>query len=139
MVALTIDTLGGGLPVDGQKTRSEYFIKGTEPNGPAAMYQKVKMSKHDQGKSGSPWEVEHNDYDTADYIVFHEDDPVSTDGKNLWQDGINEWLKDQYKGDENKKYHPPTETSGYSQEGGSNNNDNQTPTPSPTPTVTPTP
>src|SRR5260221_1763080 len=97
------------------------------------------MSKHDHGKLASQWEVDHNDYDTADYIVFHEDDPVSTDGKNRWQDGINNWLKDNFKNDD--KYHPPTDTSTYSDSGNNNNSDsNQTPTPTPTATpVPPTP
>lgn len=138
VIALTVDAFGGGSPVEGQSTRSEYFIKGTEPAGPAPIYQKVKMSKHDQGKLASDWEVEHNDYDTKEYVVFKENDPVSTDGKNRWQEGIDEWLKG-FKTDD-QKYHPPTDKSGYSGSD-SNNSPTATPTPSPTPSpsLTPTP
>ncbi len=136
VIALEIDALGGGLPVGGQPTRSEYFIKGTEPIGSGNIYQKVKMSRHDSGKLASPWEIENKEYDTKDYIVFHEDDPVSTDGKNRWQEGISAWLSGQYAGDE--KYHPPTETSGYTGESKKEEN-NPTPTPTPSPTPTPTP
>ena len=49
VIALQIDSLGGGLPVSGQSARSEYF-KGTEPTGPGSIYQKVKLSKHQSGK-----------------------------------------------------------------------------------------
>jgi len=124
VIAATIDALGGGLPVDGQPTRSEYFIKGTEPTNKAAIYQKLKLSKHQGGKLANQEEIDNNDYDTKDYIVFREDDPVSQDGKNRWQEGINSWLEGQYQGDD--KYHPPKETSDYVK-----------PTETPTPTITP--
>lgn len=132
VIALTIDALGGGLPVEGQPTRSEYFIKGTESTARASIYKTVKLSKHQNGKLANQEELERNDYDLKDYIVFGESDPVSWDGKNRWQEGINEWLKNNYQGDD--KYHPPTETSDHKYE-------QPTPTPTPTPTsvVTPTP
>ena len=134
VIAFTIDALGGGLPVDGQPTRSEYFIKGTEPTNKASIYQKLKLSKHQGGKLANPEEIDNNDYDTKDYIVFREDDLVSQDGKNRWQEGINAWFEGQYPGDE--KYHPPKETSDYVKP-------TATPTPTPTPeeviTLTPIP
>lgn len=140
VIAMQIDALGGGLPQDGQPTRSEYFVKGTEPTGPGPIYQKVKMSRHDQGKLASQWEIDNREYDTRDYIVFAEEDPVSTDGKNRWQEAINAWLSGQFAGQD--KYHPPAETSSYT--GSSNSNDNSsgssdTPTISPTPSISPTP
>jgi len=128
VVALTIDALGGGLPVDGQPTRSEYFIKGTEPNSRHPIYRSVKLSKHQSGKLANQEEIDRNDYDTKDYIVFSESDPVSWDGKNRWQEGIHGWVKAQYPSDE--KYNPPTETSDYKYE-------EPTPTPTPIPVVTP--
>lgn len=140
VVALTIDAYGGGLPVDGKPTRSEYFIKGTEPTGKAAIYQKVKLSKHQGGKLANSQEVAAGDYDTKDYIVLSENDPISTDGKNRWQDGINEWIKKTYAAD-HPEYYPPTETSDY-HEDSNKPADTSTPTPtgaSPTDSPTPTP
>ncbi|OGH37416.1 MAG: hypothetical protein A3B44_02095 [Candidatus Levybacteria bacterium RIFCSPLOWO2_01_FULL_38_21] len=139
VAALQIDALGGGLPVGGQPTRSEYFIKGTEPTGPNLIYQKVKLSKHQGGKLANQLEIDAGDYDTKEYIVFYEDDPVSTDGKNRWQEGINAWLATQYPGDE--RYHPPTETSDYQDSSKSDSSDQTTPTsvPSLSPSLTPTP
>ncbi len=136
VIALEIDSLGGGLPVGGQSTRSEYFLKGTEPTGPGSIYQKVKLSKKDNKKLASQSEIDAREYDTKDYIVFAEVDPMSTDGKNRWQEGINAWLAGQYPGDE--KYHPPTETSEHQVSGG-NNNPTPTSEPSATMTLMPTP
>jgi 1A family penicillin-binding protein len=133
VIAVTIDALGGGLPVDGQPTRSEYFIKGTEPQGPSPIYKQIKVSKADGNKLASQSEIDHNEYDIKKFIVFREDDPASTDGKNRWQEGIDQWINDNHKDD--SLYHPPTETSTRIV------SDAPTPTQSPTPTVTsmPTP
>lgn len=133
VLAMEVDALGGGLVVGGQPTRSEYYIKGTEPTSPGSIYQKLKLSRHDSGKLASSWEVENKEYDTKDYIVFQEDDPISDDGKNRWQEGINAWLSGQYQGDE--KYHPPTETSNYT--GSSNSNESSNNDPTSTPTLAP--
>ncbi len=127
VVAVTIDSLGGGLPVDGQSTRAEYFIKGTEPQGLAAIYKDIKVSKADNGKQASDSEVAKGEYDIKKYIVFSEEDPFSADGKNRWQDGINEWLDANHKDD--PLYHPPTQKSDRVV--------SDTPTPTQTPTPTP--
>lgn len=115
VLALPIDGFGGGLPIDGQPQRVEYFVKGTEPASRSPIY------KNKDGK---------------DYFVFHEDDPVSTDNKNRWQEGIDAWINQFHSGEE--KWNPPTELKNW-QQGAS---DTPTPTPSPNPdaeTPTPTP
>jgi membrane carboxypeptidase/penicillin-binding protein PbpC len=137
VIAMQIDALGGGLPKSGQPTRSEYFIKGTEPTGQSPMYQTLKLSKHQDGKLANSSEIAAGDYNSKDFVVFKENDPISTDGKNRWQDGINAWIKQTYAAD-HPEYYPPTDTSDY-QENSGNNNPTQTPTPTPTETPTPTP
>ena len=107
VIQMDIDGYGGGLPVDGEPKRKEYFIKGTEPTGPSAIYQKLKISHHDSTKLANAVEVATGDYDEKQYIVFKEDDPVSNDGKNRWQDGINAWIDSQ---PDNAKFKPPTDT-----------------------------
>ena len=104
MIALQIDPLTGGLPRDGQPTRSEFFIKGTEPTTISPIY---------QSKDGK------------DYWVLTEKDPVSTDGQNRWQAGIDAWIAQYHKDEE--RYNPPGELKNKNQEG------------SPTDTPTPTP
>ena len=71
VVALQVDSLFGGLPFNNQPTRSEYFIKGTEPTAVSPYYKKK---------------------DEKVYYVLREDDPVSTDGQNRWQQGIDKWI-----------------------------------------------
>lgn len=102
-----IDAYGGGTPVDGQARRKEFFIKGTEPTGPSAIYQSLKVSKKDNGKLANSVEVASGNYDTKQFIVFKEQDPVSGDGKNRWQEGIDVWINSQ---PDNGKYKFPTET-----------------------------
>ena len=129
VVAMEIDSFSGGLPRDGQATRSEYFLKGTEPTTNAVIYKKVKMSRHQGGKLANEEEIKRGDYDLREYVVFEESDPVSRDGKNRWQDAINNWLNQAHPGDD--LYRPPTEISDHKYE-------EPTPTPENSPTPTPT-
>jgi 1A family penicillin-binding protein len=118
VVALQIDALGGGLPHGGQATRSEYFIKGTEPTSEAPIY---------KSKDGE------------NYLVFKEDDPVSSDGVNRWQKGIDEWIDTAHK--DEKQYHPPDELKSQEKKDESPTSPpeaTQAPTQVPAPTVVPT-
>lgn len=104
--AVTIDAYLGGLPKDGYPTRTEYFIEGTEPKEIASYYKKLKISRSN-GKLANDIEIRSGNYDEKDFIVLSENDPISSDGKNRWQDGINEWASQQ----SDTKYKPPTDTS----------------------------
>lgn len=108
VVALTIDAFGGGLPKDGYPTRAEYFIKGTEPTAVSPIYQKLKISKANQ-RLANDLEIAMGEYEEKEFVVFKNDDPISSDGVNRWQQAIDEWLKTAYSGEE--KFHPPSETS----------------------------
>ncbi|MBI2420657.1 MAG: hypothetical protein HYV38_01075 [Candidatus Levybacteria bacterium] len=122
VIAVQIDAFAGGLPVGGQSTRSEYFIKGTEPRSMSSIY------KEKDGKR---------------YIAVRESDPVSKDGTNRWQQGIDAWIEANHKNDE--LWHPPGSVfEEPKKEEEKKDENNPTPTPSPTPTpilpiLTPTP
>ncbi|HVA97110.1 MAG TPA: transglycosylase domain-containing protein [Candidatus Acidoferrales bacterium] len=90
IMALQIDALFGGLPVPGQPTRSEYFIKGTEPTKVSPNY------KIDGGKL---------------YYDVHETDPVSKDGVDRWQLGIDEWIHTNHSAAD-WQWYPPGNTIG---------------------------
>lgn len=105
VIEMDVDSFAGGMSVDGN-TRKEFFIKGTEPTGPSSIYQNLKISNHDEKKLASAVEILRGEYTVKQYVIFTEQDPVSGDGKNRWQDGINAWLAAQ--GD--AKFRPPTET-----------------------------
>jgi len=104
--ALIIDSYLGGLPKDGNPTRSEYYIEGSEPKDISPWYKKIKISKSN-GKLANEVEIKNGNYEEKDFIVISESDPVSTDGKNRWQEAINSWAGQQ--GD--NKFKPPTEVS----------------------------
>lgn len=109
VVATEIDSVWGGLPKDGQPKRTEYFVKGTEPTDVSSFYKTVKVSKTN-GKLANDDEIKSNNYDEKEFIVIQESDPVSTDGKNRWQEAIDEWVRDQIsKG--STQYIVPTEKS----------------------------
>ncbi len=110
VIALTVDSFLGGLPKEGQPTRSEYFKKGTEPKDVSSAYKKLKISKS-TGKLANDIEIRSGNYEEKDFIVITENDPVSTDGKNRWQEAIDAWRNTQ---DDKFKY--PGETSDASQE-----------------------
>jgi len=110
IVAEQIDAFAGGLPYPGQPIRSEYFINGTQPTTQSPIYQ----SKNGQN-----------------YLVFREDDPVSTDGVNRWQQGIDAWIQQNHPND--PMYHPPDDVIRQA------TGDHSTDTPSPTQPTTPTP
>lgn len=92
--ALQVDAFLGGLPKDGYPIRSEYFVKGTEPKSMSPFYKKLKFSKS-TGKLANDIEIKTGDYEERDFIVITESDPVSTDGKNRWQEAIEAWAYSQ--------------------------------------------
>ncbi|MFS8158751.1 MAG: penicillin-binding protein [Candidatus Roizmanbacteria bacterium] len=110
--ALQIDSYLGGLPKDGQPTRSEYFVKGTEPTDKSPFYKKVKLSRSDNNRLANDIEVGKGEYDEKEYIVITEKDPVSTDGKNRWQEAIAAWIESY--GD--ARFKVPKETSSGNQD-----------------------
>ncbi len=120
VIAMQIDSLFGGLPYKGQPTRSEYFVKGTEPTAVSPVYQEK------DGKT---------------YYVIHEDDPISTDGKNRWQEGIDAWIKENHSAAD-QEWYPPEDV--VKRVSGATALSSPTPTASPggdtpTPTDSPTP
>lgn len=112
IVEVTVDAFGGGLPREGRLTRREYYIKGTEPAEIASIYKKIKVSKDDEKKLANAVEIATGNYKEKDFIIFTESDPTSGDGKNRWQEAIDEWVGKQ----SDSLYHPPKETSTSSED-----------------------
>ncbi|MBI2611347.1 penicillin-binding protein [Candidatus Gottesmanbacteria bacterium] len=101
-----IDAFAGGLPRDGMPKRMEYFIKGTEPTSVSPVYKKLKLAKGDNKKLASVVDVATGNYDEKEFYVFEEKDPVSTDGKNRFWEGIMAWAN----GQSDERYKIPGET-----------------------------
>jgi 1A family penicillin-binding protein len=111
IVTAEVDVVSGYRAHDGFPSRIEYFIKGTEPKENDPIHTKLKLCRG-QEKLATPAQIARGDYEEKEYFVFKEDDPVSTDGVNRWQEGINQWLA----GQTDPRYHPPTEYCGSEEE-----------------------
>ncbi|MFH1601361.1 MAG: penicillin-binding transpeptidase domain-containing protein [Candidatus Shapirobacteria bacterium] len=107
VVTAQVDKISGYRAHDGFAEKTEYFIKGTEPVGADPVHALLKLCRN-QDKLATPAQAASGDYDQKEYFIFKEDDLVSTDGKNRWQEGIDVWVASLSDG----RYHPPTEYCG---------------------------
>jgi len=107
VVTAEVDQVSGFRAHDGYPSRVEYFIKGTEPAGDDSVHTRLKLCRG-QEKLATLAQIARGEYEEKEYFVFKEEDPVSTDGVNRWQQGIDEWLSSQT----DPRYHPPSDYCG---------------------------
>ena len=104
IVTEQVDSISGYAAHDGFPSRSESFIKGTEPTGPDPVHVMLKVCRSD-GNLANPSDVASGNYDSKEYFIFKEEDPTApAGGPNKWQEGILNWLNTQA----DPRYHPPT-------------------------------
>lgn len=94
IVNVEVDKLSGYRAHDGFASRQEYFIQGTEPNLDDPIHLRLKVCRGIFGLA-TPQDVSSGNYDEKDYIKLKEEDVVSTDDKNRWQEGIDWWISTQ--------------------------------------------
>jgi membrane peptidoglycan carboxypeptidase len=92
----TVDALTGGLPHGDSKTRSEWFVKGTEPTAVSDWYTRLEICK-DDGRLSSSSCRDAGKSETETYIKI-------TAGLPQWQPYVDAWIKENYDDD---KYFPP--------------------------------
>jgi 1A family penicillin-binding protein len=110
VVTAQVDSVSGYAAHDGFASRSEVFIKGTEPTGADPIHVMLKVCKSD-GNLANPSDISAGNYDNKEYFVFKEEDPTAgSGGTNRWQEGILNWLNTQGDG----RYKPPTSYCGTS-------------------------
>ena len=107
VVTAEVDLVSGYRTHHGFPSRTEYFLQGTEPTGEDPVHAMLKLCRG-QEKLATPAQVARGEYEEKEYFVFKEEDPISTDGTNRWQQGIDQWLSSQ----SDSRYHPPTEYCG---------------------------
>lgn len=100
----TIDAISGYPAHDNFPTRQEYFIDGTLPALPDPVHTMLKLCQG-QNALASEADIARGAFDQKEFIVMKENDPVSTDGKNRWQEGIDGWIA----GQSDQRYHVPTQ------------------------------
>lgn len=87
-----VDALSGYPKHDDFPTKFDYAIKGTLPGLPDPIHQLVKVCKGESDKFATEAKIAAGDYDKKEFIFTAENDPVSEDGQNRWQVGINAWI-----------------------------------------------
>ncbi|OGM23321.1 hypothetical protein A2961_04415 [Candidatus Woesebacteria bacterium RIFCSPLOWO2_01_FULL_39_21] len=107
IVTVSVDILSGYRAHDGFPSRTEIFIKGTEPVDDQ-VHVKLKVCKAD-GKLATPSDIARGDFEEKEFYIFKEEDPTAAPGQpNRWQEGILNWLNTQ----PDPKYHPPSDYCG---------------------------
>lgn len=104
VTAVQVDTISGYPEHDGFPSRTEYVMDGTLPSLPDPIHNKLKLCRG-QNKLASEADLARGEFDEKEFITMKEEDPVSTDGKNRWQEGIDSWITGQGDG----RYKVPTE------------------------------
>jgi len=106
IVTKAVDVVSGYAAHDGFPSRIEKFIAGTEPTDDP-VHKKLKVCKTD-GKLATPSDIASGNYEEKEFFIFKEEDPISTDGINRFQQGIDAWLATQT----DPRYHPPNDYCG---------------------------
>ncbi len=104
IISLDVDKVSGYPAHDGFASKSEYFIDGTQPTVSDPIHMKLKVCKGVSGLA-TPDDIASSNYEEKEFFSLKEDDLVSTDGKNRWQEGIDGWISQQANKD---IYNPPT-------------------------------
>lgn len=96
-----VDSISGYPEHDDFPSRSEYIIKGSLPSLPDPIHSELKVCEDQPDRLATDADILEGDFDEREFIVLKEDDPVSQDGVNRWQMGIDAWIEnhqdDRYK------------------------------------------
>ena len=99
----SVDKISGYGVHDNFPSKTEYFIEGTQTNISDPIHLMLKVCKDKVGLA-TPEDVTNGNFNSKEYFSFKEEDPVSTDGRNRWQEGIDSWINLQSNKD---MYYPP--------------------------------
>lgn len=94
IVNISVDKFSGYGVHDGFESKTEYFIDGTQTNTSDPIHMKLKVCRDKFGLA-TPEDLANGNYDQKEYFNLKEDDPVSTDNRNRWQEGIDGWINQQ--------------------------------------------
>lgn len=108
---IEVDAISGYPKHDDFPARFDYVLKNAKPNLPDPIHTKLKLCRG-ENKLATDSKIAANDFEEKEFIVLKEDDPVSKDGKNRWQEAIDAWKNAQ----EDGRYKPPTEYCGEQNE-----------------------
>ncbi len=100
-----VDNISGYPAHDNFPSHKDYFIQGSQPLGKDPIHTYINVCKSDPTKLAGKAAVEMGNYEKKEVIILKEKDPLSTDGVNRWQEGIDWWVSQQ----NDPRYKVPTE------------------------------
>jgi len=101
IIEMSVDKISGELPIAGRDTKTEIFVKGTEPKNESSVHKIVKICQPD-GKLATSICVKANKYDEKWFVVLKELKPE-------WQPFTDAWINEHSA--EYQNVFPPTEKS----------------------------
>lgn len=107
-----VDAISGYPSHDVFASKFDYYLKNAQLYGPDPVHTKIRVCKDDEGKLATEAKINSGDSVEKEFIVTSEKDPVSEDGRNRWQEGIDAWVN----GQSDERYKVPTEYCGESSE-----------------------
>lgn len=111
VLTMEVDSISGYPAHDGYPSRLEYFLKETVPVGPDPIHTRLKLCRG-QDKLATAVDIARGQFDEKEFYVLQETDPVSSDGRNRWQEGIDSWIATQ----QDPRFRPPKEYCGSGSE-----------------------
>ncbi|MDR0462899.1 MAG: transglycosylase domain-containing protein [Pseudomonadales bacterium] len=86
-----VDRVSGWPAHSDFETRYAFHVRGTLPSLPDPIHQRVRLCRG-QFRLATPAQIAVGDYEERVIVNLVEHDPVSQDGRNRWQEGINDWI-----------------------------------------------
>lgn len=109
---VAVDKISGYPSHDGFDSKEEIFLPGTLPAGEDPIHKQIKICRGQKDKLASDTMVSQGDFEEREVVILREEDPISTDGRNRWQEAINAWIGKQ----SDERYKVPGEYCGESDE-----------------------
>ncbi len=109
--SIALDTISGYGAHDDFPSVETYVLKGTVPAPPDPIHVKLKLCRG-ENKLANDARIAAGDFDEREFVVIRENDPVSQDDKNRWQEAIDAWIG----GQEDGRFKIPTEYCGEQNE-----------------------
>ncbi len=100
-----VDAVSGYPAHDELASYEEWVVKGSLPTEPDPIHRKVRLCRG-QNRLATAVDIQRGNYDEKVMTDLKEQDPVSQDGRNRWQEGIDGWINSLGNADD---YRVPTE------------------------------
>lgn len=102
-----VNTISGYPAHSDFPSRFDFAEAGTLPALPDPIHTRLKVCKNSD-QLATEARIAVGDYEEREFIVLRELDPISQDGRNRWQEGIDSWISSQ----DDSRYRIPTEFCG---------------------------